>query len=275
MKKGLYLSIIMNYKLWRNSNMKKQVIEEAVTICNKVADALNLKNSGKPYCETYCPGENTLMNVLNKLVLEIKDIEPECFWRLNHELQRLRAPHCLNPSTFSAVVAIVSILKMKYIDNRKKVFISHSSKDVDILEEFVDKILGLGIGINANDIFCSSIEGMDIKNGEDLRRHIQSNIRGADFSYLMISEHYKQSEICLNEMGAVWAYDSNVRIYMLPGADIDNIGWLCDTRKGDFLNDSIVLDEIKRELCGYYSLPDRGKTWSRQRELFCSYLNKL
>lgn len=255
--------------------MKKKIIEEAVKICDKVADALNLKNSGKPYCETYCPGEDTLMRVLNDLLLEIKDIEPECFSRLNHELQRLRAPHCLNPSAFGAVVAIVSLLNMKYVVNRKKVFISHSSKDADILEKFVDQILGLGIGINANDIFCSSIEGMDIKNGEDLRRHIQSNIRIADFSYLMISGNYKQSEICLNEMGAVWAYDSNVRVYVLPGANVDKIGWLCNVRKGEFLNNSIVLDEIKRELCEYYGLPDTGKTWSRQRELFCSYLNKL
>ncbi len=151
---------------------------------------------------------------------------------------------------------------------KKKIFISHSSKDVNIIEDFVDHILGLGIGINDSDIFCSSIEGMDIRNGEDLRRHIQNNIRLADFSYLMISDNYKQSEVCLNEMGAVWAYDSNVRIYMLPNTTIDAIGWLCNVRKGDFLNSPIVLDEIKREMCEYYNLPGTGTTWSRQRELF-------
>lgn len=151
---------------------------------------------------------------------------------------------------------------------KRKIFISHSSIDFPIIEKFVDHILGLGIGINADDIFCSSIEGMDIKNGEDLRQHIQNNIRYADFSYLMISEHYKKSEICQNEMGAVWAYDSNVRIYMLPYTDVKEIGWLCNARKGDYLNNSIVLDEIKNELCEYYNLPDRGTTWSRQRELF-------
>ena len=254
--------------------MKKKVIEDAVIVCDKVVDAINQRIS-RPYCQTYCPGEKVLINALNNLLLEIKDVEPECFRRLNQEIQRLKTSDCLNPPSFGAVVAIVSILKMKYIDNRKKVFISHSSKDVDILEKFVDQILGLGIGIKANDIFCSSIEGMDIKNGEDLRRHIQNNIRTADFSYLMISENYKQSEICLNEMGAVWAYDSNVRVYMLPNTDVDKIGWLCDPRKGDFLNNTIVLDAIKYELCEYYNLPDTGKTWSRQRELFCDYLNKL
>ena len=109
---------------------------------------------------------------------------------------------------------------------------------------------------------------MDIRNGGDLRRHIQNNIRIADFSYLMISDNYKQSEVCLNEMGAVWAYDSNVRIYMLPNTTIDAIGWLCNVRKGDYLNNPIVLDEIRSELCEYYNVPDTSTTWSRQRERF-------
>ena len=46
---------------------------------------------------------------------------------------------------------------------------------------------------------------MGLKNGEDIRRHIRENVRSADFSFLMISKNYKASEICLNEMGAVWA----------------------------------------------------------------------
>lgn len=118
--------------------MKKTIIEEAVIICDKVADAINQKNNGRPYCETYCPGEEALIGVLNKLVLEIKDIEPECFIRLNKEIQRLKTPNCVNPFSFGAVVAIVSLLKMKYIDysNKKKFFISHSSADKPIIKSF-------------------------------------------------------------------------------------------------------------------------------------------
>ena len=156
------------------------------------------------------------------------------------------------------------------LKSRKKIFISHSSKDKNIVEKFVDHILMLGIGFSAADIFCTSIEDMAIKNGEDIRDHIHANIKNVDFSILLISQHYKKSEICINEMGAVWAYNNNVRLYLLPDVDFREIGWLCDTRKADKLFDSIVLDALKMELSSYYSLKDKGTTWSRQRENFLS-----
>ena len=126
----------------------------------------------------------------------------------------------------------------------------------------------LGIGLSAEDIFCTSIEDMAIKNGEDIRNHIHTNIQNVDYSILLISQHYKKSEICLNEMGAVWAYDNNVRLYLLSDVDFGEIGWLCDTKKADRLFDSIVLDALKLELSTFYSLKENGTTWSRQREIF-------
>ena len=92
--------------------MNKKIIEEAALICDNVANAIKQRNKGQLYCNTYCPGEDTLIGVLNKLILEIKDIEPECFIQLNKELQSLRTPNCVNPFSFSAVKAIVSILKI-------------------------------------------------------------------------------------------------------------------------------------------------------------------
>lgn len=260
-----------------NTNFAKQ-LDAILTLVSKTATAINKRNKGIPNCEIYCPGEDRLISSLKEFLCTLKKVEPDCVSSIEDNLIILKGDNCLNPYAFGGILGVLNLLKIKYLSGKndhKRIFISHSSKDVNIMEKFVDHILGLGIGINANDIFCSSIEGMDIKNGEDMRRHIQNNIRIADFSYLMISGHYKQSEICLNEMGAVWAYDSNVRIYMLPNTNVDKIGWLCNVRKGDYLNNSIVLDEIKHELCEYYNLPDTGKTWSRQRELFCSYLNKM
>ena len=69
-------------------------------------------------------------------------------------------------------------------------------------------------------------------------------------------------------MGAVWAYDSNVKLYLLPDTDFDNIGWLCDTRKANKITDSIALDLLYKELQEQYSLPNNFDTWSQQREIF-------
>lgn len=174
---------------------------------------------------------------------------------------------------YTAMRAIVDcVLALEHGHNTKKIFISHSSQDKDIIEKFTDYILQLGIGLNHEDIFCTSIEEMGIKNGEDIRAHIKDNVQSADFSFLMFSKNYKESEICLNEMGAVWAADNHVKYYLLPYVDFKEIGWLCDAYKADKLNDSVVLDALEEELTDYYGLPRKGSIWSRQRQNFMDYL---
>lgn len=176
---------------------------------------------------------------------------------------------------FTAMKTIVDcVLALEKGCHAKKIFISHSSKDKDVIEKFTDYILQLGIGLSHKDIFCTSIEEMGIKNGEDIRSHIRENVQTADFSFLMISKNYKQSEICLNEMGAVWATENRVRYYLLPDVDFKEIGWLCDAKKADRLGNSVVLDAIEEELTGFYGLPRKGGVWSRQRQNFVDYLGR-
>lgn len=196
-----------------------------------------------------------------------------------HELQE----HASNYQGSEIIIhhsAITAILKC-LVDleepaqqcRKRKVFISHSSEDKDIMKNFTNLILGLGIGISANDVFCTSIEDMTMRNGEDIRQHIKENILSADYSFLMLSKNYQSSEICLNEMGAVWAANNNVRYYLLPDADFDKIGWLTNPQKAEKINDSIALDALQKELVDFYGLQDRGITWSKNREDFLATLN--
>lgn len=177
---------------------------------------------------------------------------------------------------YTAMKTIVDcILSLETRKSTKRIFISHSSKDKEVMEKFTDNILQLGIGLSHKDIFCTSIEEMGIRNGEDIRRHIKDNVQGADYSFLMLSKNYKGSEICLNEMGAVWATDNHVRYYLLPNVDFKEIGWLCDTNKADKLCGSVVLDALEEELTNFYGLPHKGGIWSRQRQNFVEYLYKM
>lgn len=169
---------------------------------------------------------------------------------------------------FTAMRTIVECVLALEKKRSKRIFISHSSKDKEVVKMFVDHILQLGIGLSYDDIFCTSIEEMGIKNGEDLRNHIRNNIQSADFSFLMISKHYKASEICLNEMGAVWATDNRVRCYLLPDVDFDEIGWLCDAKKADKLANPVVLDSLEEELVEFYGLAHSGGKWGRHRQEF-------
>lgn len=170
---------------------------------------------------------------------------------------------------FSSISAIIEcILSLEKESTGKRVFISHSSKDKQYVTDFVNHILCLGIGLSPDDIFCTSIEDMTMRNGEDIRMHIQENIRSAEYSFLLVSNNYKASEVCVNEMGAVWAYEANVRLFLLPNTDFTSIGWLCDTRKADKLTDSVALDRLYKEMVEYFSLKENLIHWSQQREMF-------
>ena len=170
---------------------------------------------------------------------------------------------------FSSISAIIEcILSLEKESTGKRVFISHSSKDKQYVTDFVNHILCLGIGLSPDDIFCTSIEDMTMRNGEYIRMHIQENIRSAEYSFLLVSNNYKASEVCVNEMGAVWAYEANVRLFLLPNTDFTSIGWLCDTRKADKLTDSVALDRLYKEMVEYFSLKENLIHWSQQREMF-------
>lgn len=254
----------------------KQSLTQAIDICEKMTNVLNRGGYSLPYCRQYCPTVDGLINVLKTLSAEATNIEPECALVLQTELARLKNPmnHCANPYSFGVVKGILNVLKKKHIDksnNSKKIFISHSSKDKSIISDFVDRILCLGIGIEANDIFCTSIEEMTMNNGEDIRKHIKNNIHSADFSLLMISDNYKDSEVCQNELGAVWAVNNNVRYFMLPNTSFDKIGWLGSPNKAEEIANPVYLDKFQHELRGYYNLRE-NPSWSRQRELFIESL---
>lgn len=210
------------------------------------------------------------MSAIDDLCKALINKYPAIGYELRLHKDNYRNDKIVHYTAMKTIVDCVLALEKEY--HAKRIFISHSSRDKDIMEKFTDGILQLGIGLSHEDIFCTSIEEMGIKNGEDIRRHIRDNVQSADFSFLMISKNYKQSEICLNEMGAVWATENRVRYYILPDVDFKEIGWLCDAYKASKLGDPVVLDTLEQELTDFYGLPHKGAIWSRHRQNFIDYL---
>lgn len=267
--------------------MNKPIIDQlnnCIKIGNSIARALNeLSKNGHLYlngsCPQDCKGQDSFVAEMKVLSTMLQKTKEHYSIQINKWLNGISVPdsNCVNRYNFDV---LMSLLQMIVDENQKsktakKLFISHSSKDKDIVTNFMDKILQLGIGLSHEDIFCTSIEETAIRNGEDIRKHIQDNIRNVDYSFLLISKNYKESEICINEMGAVWAYDNRVRLFLLPDVDFDSIGWLCDTKKAEKINDSIALDSLQKELIKFYSLSDRDLSWSRQRETFLKYISSI
>lgn len=84
------------------------------------------------------------------------------------------------------------------------IFISHASLDKEVISKFVNYILVLGLGIHYDSIFYTSQDGMKIHLGDSIPKEILSNLKESDFILLMLSDNYKKSEVCLNEMGGAY-----------------------------------------------------------------------
>ncbi len=116
--------------------------------------------------------------------------------------------------------------KVNRAPQSRTIFISHSSKDEWIVTPFIDKVLNLGIGIPRNKIFYTSNEDTTIKSGQDFRKAIQKKMQNAKVVIQIITENYRQSEVCLNEMGAAWVLSTNVIPFILPPINFQNVGFI-------------------------------------------------
>lgn len=110
-----------------------------------------------------------------------------------------------------------------------KFFVSHSSKDEVLIKSFVDRILKLGLKIPNEDIFCTSIENSGIKSGEDFKSVIRERLKQAKVVIQVITSNYKNSEVCLNEMGAAWVLSEKVIPFILEPIKYENVGFVHST----------------------------------------------
>ena len=256
-------------------NFEKQ-LNAIITLVSKIAIAINKRNKGELNCKAYCPGEEILISSLKDFLPILRKIEPECANSIEDNLIILKGTNCLNPYAFGGVLGVLNMLKAKYIFNnsgRKRVFISHSSKDKSIISEFVDEILLNGIGLNYSDIYCTSIEGLGIHNGNDMRNHIQAHISRCDYAFLILSENYKKSEICLNEMGAVWALNKTVKIFTIPPILYESLGWLMEVKQVHSIANNGGLNELYDEMTELYSIQKNTTQWDRHKKKFIQYVD--
>ena len=124
------------------------------------------------------------------------------------------------------------------------IFISHSSKDKPIITNFVENILLVGMGFTLKDIAYTSEEAFGVEPGENISTYIKENIIGASMVLIMLSDNYRSSEVCLNEMGATWALQKKCVSVLLPGTSFDNLGWLTSLEKAVMINNKTQLSKL-------------------------------
>ena len=103
-----------------------------------------------------------------------------------------------------------------------KIFISHSSKDV----EYVAKLVNLldDMGLDQTQVFCSSLPGYDIPVDTNIFDYLREQFHEYSLHVIIVhSPNYYQSPVSLNEMGAAWVLRTYCTSFLLPGFGFDGM----------------------------------------------------
>jgi hypothetical protein len=222
-----------------------------------------LKLLESEYLEVIDRNTNKRQNIINQGLLgknlsveeeyELKDLENQASF-LN-EVDKVISNQELRQKLKILEVELNRSLKFKQSENEATtlnelfIFISHSCKDADLVKLFIDKILQLGLHINMEKVFCTSIQAATIGTGEDFRAVIKEKLMKSSHVIQIITSNYKESEVCLNEMGAAWVLNNTVIPFILSPITYTSVGFLHSPNQLLKLNDENDLlkfiDEMK------------------------------
>lgn len=154
----------------------------------------------------------------------------------------------------------------------KRIFVSHAVKDKALADALVD-LLETGTPVSSDDIFCSSLEGLDIPSGQDFITYIKSQIQNPDAVIIVLSENYFASQFCLCELGAAWAMSHNAFPLLVPPLKYADVkGVLLSTQVDKIDNDS-DLDRFCENLNGKLALATtKIARWGAKKRQFLKKL---
>ncbi|MCL6247113.1 toll/interleukin-1 receptor domain-containing protein [Acinetobacter sp. ANC 4945] len=154
------------------------------------------------------------------------------------------------------------------IKELKKIFISHATKDKVIIEEIIELLES--IGVESEQIFCSSFEGYGIPLGENFLEKIRKELSSDVLVLFVLTENFYESKVCLCEMGAAWALSKQHIPIVVPPLSYSDIQGVIPLTQGLIINDITKLNSFKERIEELFKFKNKlsFSTWERKRERF-------
>jgi hypothetical protein len=153
----------------------------------------------------------------------------------------------------------------KDLDTKSKVFISHSSKDADIVEEIVE-LLEV-IGLSNREIFCTSFEGYGLNLGDNFLEKIKENLSSKNLVLFILTENFFNSPVCMCEMGATWILSQEHIPILIPPLDYSDIKGVISSTQGFKINEILKINSLKEMIEDKFNLEKRPENiWERKRD---------
>lgn len=231
----------------------------------------------------------TERDIASMVVYANQNVHPGIFFVYHNEdvVQTGKYAKDITKETTQKAIAIVEGLETNETKQESKeeprqplLFISHSSSDEVIVAGMVEMLRM--IGFNKMNLFCSSVPGYDIPEGEDIYDFLRAKLSSYElFVVFVLSESYYKSAACLNEMGAAWVLKAKYSTIILPGFQIPDIKGAVNPRKMAVVMEDEKrvrgkLNQLKDRLIDFFGLPDieDDTIWENDRNRFIDIVKR-
>jgi len=155
-----------------------------------------------------------------------------------------------------------------------KVFISHASKDSEVVEEMIEILES--IGLDSNQIFCTSFEGYGIELGENFLDSIKGELSSDSLVIFILSKSFYESPVCLCEMGATWVLAKEHIPVLIPPLGYSDVKGVIPLSQGFKINEPLKLNLFKEKIEKTFLIDNTVSlsTWERKRDRILSRIEK-
>lgn len=164
---------------------------------------------------------------------------------------------------------------------QRMILISHSSKDRCFAKAFAELLYD--IGLNDDDIVCTSYPGLGVPLGKNIYDWLVKHFQEYSLHvFFLLSHNYYRSAASLNEMGAAWVLKQKWDALLLPGFDFSDISGCIDSAQigikldGEIEELKHYLGELKDNLIEEFELRAISATrWEKIRDSFIGNIGEL
>jgi len=152
---------------------------------------------------------------------------------------------------------------------KRSVFISHASKDEELISAFVDLIEGIGLD-SSTQIFYTSRIRQGVQPGDDFNNRIQQRIRDAEFGLAIITPNFLENQYCLWELGYHCGVNKKLYPILVPPMVYSDIPDMIAGIEAVNIDRDDELDSLARVIA--HRLRDGEPDWPKWNERKKSFL---
>src|SRR5262249_33266461 len=132
-----------------------------------------------------------------------------------------------------------------------------------------------GLTIDPNAFFCSSIPGMDIRNGKKFMDYIKDELQRPQLVIFVVSTNFLASNFCHAESGAAWVTSAEHVILLVPRVTVADLTGILVGRQAGSINDAAALNGVANVIATITNAQRNPDHWERVRNGFLKKIRPL